>query len=136
MQRLVSQNWPRDSYDNRVHALNEGLSPKTTAIALVILGPPLGVSPTDKFGLQPPSFSGDWSMPKPKDDFGVRFKELRERLHLTQEAIAETLGVSFATVNRWENGWTAPSKLALRQIDLLCKEHRIAPMSGTEKSAK
>ncbi len=31
----------------------------------------------------------------------------------------QPLGVSFATVNRWENGWTAPSKLALRQIDLL-----------------
>ena len=29
------------------------------------------------------------------DDFGVRVKELREQLHLTQEAMAETLGVSF-----------------------------------------
>ncbi len=71
-----------------------------------------------------------------KDDFGVRVKELRERLHLTQEAMAETLGVSFATVNRWENGWTAPSKLALRQIDLLCKEHHFAPVTDTKRSAK
>lgn len=63
-------------------------------------------------------------------DFGARIKELRDRLHLTQEAMAETLGVSFATVNRWENGWTAPSKLALRQIDLLCKERRIAPLNA------
>jgi len=65
-------------------------------------------------------------MTKTKDDFGVRVKELRERLHLTQEAMAETLGVSFATVNRWENGWTAPSKLALRQIEQLCERHRIS----------
>lgn len=61
-------------------------------------------------------------MTKTKDDFGVSVKELRERLHLTQDGMAKTLGVSFATVNRWENGWTAPSKFALRQIDLLCKE--------------
>ncbi len=69
-------------------------------------------------------------MTKVTSDFGAQVKELRERLHLTQEAMAETLGVSFATVNRWENGWTAPSKLALRQLDLLCKERRIAPLNA------
>lgn len=36
-------------------------------------------------------------------------KELRERLHLTQEIFARILGVSFATVNRWENGKTEPT---------------------------
>jgi DNA-binding transcriptional regulator YiaG len=71
-------------------------------------------------------------MTKLTSDFGVRVRELRERLHLTQEAMAETLGVSFATVNRWENGWTAPSKLALRQIDLLCKERHIPPVIATK----
>jgi putative transcriptional regulator len=75
-------------------------------------------------------------MTKTKDNFGIRVKELREQLHLTQEAMAETLGVSFATVNRWENGWTAPSKLALRQIDLLCKEHHIASVFTDKRSAK
>ena len=75
-------------------------------------------------------------MTRTKDDFGIRVKELRERLSLTQEALAETLGVSFATVNRWENGWTAPSQLALRQIDLLCKEHKIALVTDTKRSAK
>ncbi len=69
-------------------------------------------------------------MTKLTSDFGTQVKELRERLNLTQEAMAETLGVSFATVNRWENGWTAPSKLALRQIDLLCKDRRIAALNA------
>ena len=73
-------------------------------------------------------------MTKTIDDFGVLVKGLRERLHLTQEAMAETLGVSFATVNRWENGWTAPSKLALRQIDLLCKEHHFAPVTAIKST--
>lgn len=36
-------------------------------------------------------------------------KQLRGRLHLTQEAFARILGVSFATVNRWENGKAEPT---------------------------
>ena len=75
-------------------------------------------------------------MTKTTNEFCARVKELREQLNLTQEAMAETLGVSFATVNRWENGWTAPSKLALRQIDLLCMQHQIELMTVTKRSAK
>ena len=36
-------------------------------------------------------------------------KELREHLQLTQEVFSSILGVSFATVNRWENGKTTPT---------------------------
>ncbi|HJY83805.1 MAG TPA: helix-turn-helix domain-containing protein [Candidatus Binatia bacterium] len=36
-------------------------------------------------------------------------RELREHLQLTQEVFASILGVSFATVNRWENGKTTPT---------------------------
>jgi putative transcriptional regulator len=61
-------------------------------------------------------------MNKVTGDFGAQVKALRERLHLTQQAMAERLGVSFATVNRWENGWTVPSNLALRQLDLLASQ--------------
>lgn len=68
-------------------------------------------------------------MAKLTTDFGARVKELREQLHLTQEAMAETLGVSFATVNRWENGWTKPSKLAVRQIEQLCERNNVAALS-------
>jgi DNA-binding transcriptional regulator YiaG len=73
-------------------------------------------------------------MAKVTSDFGAQVKELRERLHLTQEAMAEALGVSFATVNRWENGWTAPSQLALRQIDSLCERHKIPLLSNALSS--
>ncbi|TQE99929.1 MAG: helix-turn-helix transcriptional regulator [Spiribacter salinus] len=39
---------------------------------------------------------------------------------LTQEKLAAKLGVTFASVNRWENGKAKPSPLALKQIaDLL-----------------
>jgi len=36
-------------------------------------------------------------------------RRLREHLALTQEVFARILGVSFATVNRWENGKSEPS---------------------------
>ncbi|MFN2366329.1 MAG: helix-turn-helix domain-containing protein [Desulfurivibrionaceae bacterium] len=53
-------------------------------------------------------------------NFPATVKEVRRQLALSQEELAHALGVSFATVNRWENGRTAPSKLAQRQFDLFC----------------
>ena len=38
-----------------------------------------------------------------------RILRLRKKLGLTQVAFAEQLGVSFVTVNRWENGKSEPS---------------------------
>jgi len=47
-------------------------------------------------------------------------RKLRERTGLTQEKFAAKLGVTFPTINRWENGRAKPSPLALKQIqDLL-----------------
>jgi transcriptional regulator with XRE-family HTH domain len=44
-------------------------------------------------------------------------RELRNRLGLTQEKLAARLGVTFPTINRWENGRARPSPLALKQIE-------------------
>lgn len=46
-------------------------------------------------------------------------KEMRLKLGMTQEELAQKLGVSFTSVNRWENGQTKPSKLARKQLQLL-----------------
>ena len=43
-------------------------------------------------------------------------KKLRQQQGWSQEDLARTLGVSFATVNRWENGKTKPSRLAQEKI--------------------
>ncbi len=59
-----------------------------------------------------------------ESDFCNRVKEVRKRLKLSQEEFAEQLGVSFATVNRWENGKTLPSKLALARFEAFCNEKR------------
>jgi putative transcriptional regulator len=47
-------------------------------------------------------------------------KALRERLLLTQTELAEKLGVSYASVNRWENGKCEPTMKAKRKIKNLC----------------
>lgn len=41
---------------------------------------------------------------------------IRDRLGLTQAQLAEKLGVSFATVNRWEGGGNRPQKAPLTRI--------------------
>ena len=43
-------------------------------------------------------------------------RELRERTGLTQEKFAAKLGVTFPTINRWENGRAKPSPLAMQKI--------------------
>jgi putative transcriptional regulator len=43
-------------------------------------------------------------------------KDLRSQLGLTQEQLAARLGVTFPTVNRWENQRAKPSKIALKLI--------------------
>jgi len=49
-------------------------------------------------------------------DYADRIKQFRSRLGLTQVELAGRLGVSFATVNRWENAQTRPSPLAWQQL--------------------
>lgn len=46
-------------------------------------------------------------------------RETRQRLELSQVKFAEKLGVSFQSVNRWENGRTKPLLVALKQIEQL-----------------
>jgi putative transcriptional regulator len=43
-------------------------------------------------------------------------RELRALTELTQEQFAAVLGVTYGTINRWENGHMQPSTLALKQI--------------------
>lgn len=50
---------------------------------------------------------------------------LRNKLILTQEEFAKLLGVSFASVNRWEMGHHEPTIKSKRKIIVLCKKHKI-----------
>ena len=48
--------------------------------------------------------------------FGDRVTELREKLMLTQEEIASSIGVSVNTVDNWEHGLTSPQKSNLQAL--------------------
>ena len=54
-------------------------------------------------------------------------RAIRSKLNLTQEQLAERLGVSFATVNRWEGGSTLPQKAAQEVIAALAQEAGLSP---------
>ena len=46
-------------------------------------------------------------------------------MNMNQTGFAELLNVTFATVNRWENGRALPNKLAQDKIHDLCKEYDV-----------
>ena len=54
--------------------------------------------------------------PKPSRDYAAQVKRLRDRMGLTQTDLAERLGVSFPTVNRWENAKSKPSQLSWTRL--------------------
>lgn len=51
-----------------------------------------------------------------KKQMSLLVRKLRRKLGLTQEKFAAKLGVSFATLNRWENGRAKPSPLAVQRL--------------------
>lgn len=56
-----------------------------------------------------------------KVEFAQRVKEIRSMLNMSQEQLARELQVSFATVNRWENGKNNPSRMAKKALYEFCK---------------
>ena len=55
-------------------------------------------------------------------DLSYKLLKIRQNLFLSQEDLAEKLGVSFATVNRWENGHSSPRKSITETICQLYEE--------------
>lgn len=56
--------------------------------------------------------------------FSEKVKYVRTQLNLTQEELAHKLGVSFATVNRWESGAYKPSRMGQRVFEEFCKKQK------------
>lgn len=57
--------------------------------------------------------------------FSEKVKKVRRILQLTQQQLAEKLGVKNYTVNRWEKGHHEPTFLVQHRFDEFCKEHGI-----------
>ena len=61
-------------------------------------------------------------------DIPAALRAIRARLDLTQEQLAERIGVSFASINRWEGGVIRPQKAAQEAIAALATEAGIDTM--------
>ena len=58
-------------------------------------------------------------------NFDKMIKFIRKKSLLSQNAFAEALGVSFSTINRWENGKSVPQIGMLKCINEFCVENKI-----------
>jgi len=58
-------------------------------------------------------------------NYSALIKKIRNELLITQTELAEMLGVTFATVNRWERGHHEPTIKQKRALRDLCRKKRI-----------
>ncbi len=58
-------------------------------------------------------------------DYCETIKKLRQVLRMSQEMLAKELGVSFATINRWEGNKSKPNYAAMRKIDEYIKNNNL-----------
>ncbi len=56
-----------------------------------------------------------------QQDTSKMIRQLRADLGLTQEQFAAKVGVTYSTINRWENGKGKPSPLAMLRIKRIQK---------------
>lgn len=61
-------------------------------------------------------------------------RKLRATLGLTQEQFATKIGVTYSTVNRWENNKSKPSPLAMQRIEELQKKIKTEQAIKIKKS--
>ncbi|MCI6652155.1 MAG: DUF3990 domain-containing protein [Ruminococcus sp.] len=52
-------------------------------------------------------------------------KDIRSYLNMSQQEFADKLSVTFASVNRWENGHAFPNKLAQIKLSEFCAENNV-----------
>lgn len=52
-------------------------------------------------------------------------KDIRRRCLMNQSEFAAAIGVSFSTVNRWENEKAIPNYQALKKLKIFCKTNGI-----------
>ena len=71
-------------------------------------------------------------------DYPRRIKGAREVRGLTQAKFAELVGVSYATVNRWENRQSRPNNLAwarILQLESLVDDHGVPELSAADNAS-
>ena len=59
------------------------------------------------------------------NEISAKLRAIRASLDLTQQQLAELLGVSFASINRWEGGTVMPQKAAQEAIATLTVKAKV-----------
>ncbi|MBR1817404.1 MAG: helix-turn-helix transcriptional regulator [Bacilli bacterium] len=59
------------------------------------------------------------------DNYALAIKTLRKKMSLSQEEFAKVLGVSFSSINRWENGRHEPTIIIKRKLKSLFREYDV-----------
>ena len=58
-------------------------------------------------------------------NYGKALIELRSKLDISQTEMANLLGVSYPSVNRWKNNKAIPVKIVRVRIEKMCKENGV-----------
>ena len=70
-----------------------------------------------------------YTMLYPARGRSMKFKDkvvkAREILFISQKTLADKVGVSFATINRWEQGHTEPTLITKAKFEKFCHENNI-----------
>jgi len=53
-------------------------------------------------------------------------KRSRQKAFMTQEAFANEIQVTVATINRWENGRSKPNLTAMKKIKQFCEKNKLS----------
>lgn len=57
--------------------------------------------------------------------FSDKIKYVRAKLLISQKELAKLIGVSFATINRWESGRLVPTFLNEKKFEHFCEKGNI-----------
>jgi len=69
-------------------------------------------------------------------DITTLIKQLRQRLSLTQEQFAQKVGVTYGTVNHWENGKRTPHPYLIQRLLEIKKELPERKGKNTKEAGK
>ena len=73
-------------------------------------------------------------MHKARSDIPALIKDLRRRLDLTQEQFAQKVGVTYSTINHWENGKRVPQPFLMRRLLEIKEELDASEASSADKT--
>ena len=68
-----------------------------------------------------------------KNNYGELIRKIRQFVGISQNELADYMGVSFATVNRWENGHVIPVKSAQERLFVFCMEKHVPLINYLEE---